>query len=585
MKQFFKFMFASMLGFILTCVIIFFIALGIFHSAIKKEVVTVPKNTILHLKLNNQISDRTSNNPMKNFDFNTFKPKYIPGLNDILKDIKKAKTDDHIKGIYLDLSYMPAGIATIEEIRNALTDFKSSGKFIISYSEVYTQKTYYLASVSDKIYLNPQGVLIFKGLNAQMMFLKGTLDKLDIDVQIVRHGKFKSAVEPFMLNKMSKENREQLQTYVSSIWDHIVNNISDSRGIRINKLNEIADNLLIQKPEDAVKYHFIDKLMYKDELLDEFHKQLSTKKNKKISFMSLDKYSYVPSPKIKRFRNKIAVIYASGSIKSGEGDEQSIGSEKISKVIRKARLDTTVKAVVFRVNSPGGSALASEIIWREVSLTKKVKPVIVSMGNLAASGGYYISCAANKIIASPNTITGSIGVFGIIPNFKGLFNNKLGITFDNVKTNKNSGFISVNRPMTTYEREVLKKEIENVYQTFIKHVAEGRNMTVAAVDKIGQGRVWSGVDAKRIGLIDGFGGLDKAVKIAASMAELKNYRIVSMPKQKLPFVQLIEDITGKKHSSFIKKELGVNYKYYDYLQSISKMKGIQARMPYMINIY
>lgn len=574
-----------MLGFILTCVIIFFIALGIFHSAIKKEVVTVPKNTILHLKLNNQISDRTSNNPMKNFDFNTFKPKYIPGLNDILKDIKKAKTDDHIKGIYLDLSYMPAGIATIEEIRNALTDFKSSGKFIISYSEVYTQKTYYLASVSDKIYLNPQGVLIFKGLNAQMMFLKGTLDKLDIDVQIVRHGKFKSAVEPFMLNKMSKENREQLQTYVSSIWDHIVNNISDSRGIRINKLNEIADNLLIQKPEDAVKYHFIDKLMYKDELLDEFHKQLSTKKNKKISFMSLDKYSYVPSPKIKRFRNKIAVIYASGSIKSGEGDEQSIGSEKISKVIRKARLDTTVKAVVFRVNSPGGSALASEIIWREVSLTKKVKPVIVSMGNLAASGGYYISCAANKIIASPNTITGSIGVFGIIPNFKGLFNNKLGITFDNVKTNKNSGFISVNRPMTTYEREVLKKEIENVYQTFIKHVAEGRNMTVAAVDKIGQGRVWSGVDAKRIGLIDGFGGLDKAVKIAASMAELKNYRIVSMPKQKLPFVQLIEDITGKKHSSFIKKELGVNYKYYDYLQSISKMKGIQARMPYMINIY
>jgi len=589
MKQFFKFMFASMTGTLLIIIILFFIMMGILMSVAsfsKKEIVIVPKNTVLQLKFDEPITDRSSNNPLENFNFYSMKSGESIGLNEILDNIKKAKSDENIKGIYLDLSAISAGVATLEEIRNALIDFKSSKKFIISYSESYSQKAYYIASISDKIYLNPQGTLDFKGLSGEIMFYKGLLEKLDVNVQIIRHGKFKSAVEPFILDKMSKPNREQTLKYITSIWDHLLNGISESRKISVNELNAIADSFRIQKAEDAVKYKLADKLMYKDEILAELRSRLGIKENAKISMMSIDKYFNAPDKqrKISKTKYKIAVIYAIGEIESGNGNDKTIGSERISEAIRCARLDSTVKAVVLRVNSPGGSALASDVIWREVVLTKKVKPIVASMGDVAASGGYYISCAASKIIADPNTITGSIGVFGMVPNLKGLLNNKLGITVDNIKTNNHADFGTIYRPMTGKEKEFYQTDVENIYHSFIAHVAEGRGMTVAQVDSIGQGRVWCGIDAKGIGLIDDFGGLDKAIETAAKLAKISDYKLQSLPLQKDAFTKIIENLSGNSEEILMKKEFGDAYDYFQYIQSIKNMKGVQARLPYMINI-
>jgi len=589
MKQFFKFMLASMTGCLFTFIIIFiflFILISSISSFSKKEVVVVSENTVLSLTFDQPIFDRTSNNPFENIDFATFKATNLIGLNDIIKNIRKAKTDNRIKGIYLDLSTIDAGIATVEEIRNALIDFKKSKKFIISYGEVYTQKAYYLASVSDKIYMNPEGILDFKGLNAQVMFIKGALQKLEIEPQVIRHGKYKSAIEPLILDKMSDASKEQTLTFINSIWEVMIKNISESRNISITELNDIADSLKTQNPEDAVNCKLIDKLMYKDEVLSDLRYRLGIKENKKINMISLLKYKDVPENlKPKHSKNKIAVIFATGDIISGEGDERSIGSEKLSETIRDARNDSSIKAIVLRINSPGGSALASEVIWREVYLTSKIKPIVASMGDVAASGGYYIACAANKIIASPNTITGSIGVFGILPNMKGLFNNKLGITFDNVKTNKYADLGDISRPLNESEMLVIQNSIERIYKTFITHVADGRKMTIAQIDSIGQGRVWSGLDAKRIGLIDDFGGLDKAIVLAASFAKLDNYKLIDLPKQKDPFSQIVEQLTGNVKINLISNELGDGYKYYEYIKSLTKMSGVQARLPYNIDIY
>lgn len=578
-----------MAGFILVFIIFFFIMMAIaisLSSFSKKEIVIVPKNTVLHLKLNEVIPDRSSNNPFENINFFSLKSLNPPGLNEILKNIKKAETDENIKGIYLDLSFVPSGIATVEEIRNALLDFKKTGKFIISYAEVYTQKAYYLASVADSIYLNPEGIVEFKGLNGEIMFYKGLLEKMDVDIQIIRHGKFKSAVEPFILDKMSDANKEQTLKYLSSIWNHLLDGISDSRKISKDDLNMIADSLRVQKAADAVTYKLADKLVYKDELLAALRTKLGIGEKNKISLMTMSRYMNAPdkSKKITKSKDKIAVIYAIGQIECGKGNDKTIGSDRISEAIRKARLDSTVKAIVFRVNSPGGSALASDVIWREVALAKKVKPVVASMGNVAASGGYYISCAATKIVADHSTITGSIGVFGLVPNLKGLFNEKLGITFDNVKTNNYADFGTITRALTESERAVYLSDVENIYQTFIKHVADGRNMSTDQVDSIGQGRVWSGIDAKDIGLIDEFGGLEKAIELAAKLAKIVEYKIQSLPEQKDPFTQILESLSGESDDALLKKELGDAYEYYQYIQNVKNMKGVQARLPYYINI-
>lgn len=583
MKQFFKFTFASMLGFLLAGFLLILITVGIIVSAVssgKNETVFVPDKTILLLTLDQPVNDRSSDNPFAHINFTRPDVSTQLGLNDIIGCLQKAKSDKNVKGIYLELTDIPSGQATIEEIRNALIDFRKSGKFIVSYAEVFTQKSYYLASVSDKIYLNPAGEMEFKGMVAQVMFFKGLLDKIDVEAQVIRHGKFKSAIEPFTLDKMSEPNKVQTLTFISGMWNHLLDGISASRKVSVDDLNAIASGYKIQSPEDAVNLKMVDKLMYKDEVLDELKNRVGAKSIKDLKLMKLGKYAKAPEADKKSSNDKIAVIYASGDIVSGEGNEESVGSERISKAIRKARLDDNVKAIVLRVNSPGGSALASDIIWREMLLAKKAKPVVVSMGNVAASGGYYIACAADKIFAYPNTITGSIGVFGIIPNLKGMFNKNLGITFDEVKTNPYADYIPVTRPMSDAEKMIITHNIESIYGTFTKHVSEGRKMTVAQIDSIGQGRVWSGVDAKRIGLVDEFGGLTDAIKEAAKMAKLKDFSTLELPEQKDTFEQLMETFTGDNTSVYMKKELGAAYPYFSYLSRMSRMQGVQALMPY-----
>lgn len=588
MKSFFKYLLASVLGVLLAGILMFLIIIGGIGAMVSSQdqAVKIKSNTVLHVELNQLIMDRSNNNPMESFDFTSFRPSPQLGLNDILKNIKKAKSDPNIDGIYLDLTFIQAGIATIEEIRNALIDFKESGKFIISYSDTYTQPTYYLASVADKIYLNPEGLLIFVGLRSEIMFYKDALKKLGVEPQIIRHGKFKSAVEPFMYNKMSDENREQVMTYMGSIWNHMLEGISKEREISIKKLNELADNLTLRKAELAVKNGLIDGVKYKDEVLAELAELTNKTDDKKIEHISLAKYTKVTDKKRKSLgKNKIAVVYASGTVIMGEGGEGTIGSDRISRAIRKARKDSSVKAIVFRVNSGGGSALASEVIWREIKLAQEVKPVIASLGDVAASGGYYIVAPAQKIIASPNSITGSIGVFGLFFTGKELLNDKLGIHVDVAKTNNFSDIGSFTRPFTAEEREVFQFMVEDFYDTFITKVGEGRNMAKEEVDAIGQGRVWSGANAIDIGLIDGFGGLEDAIELAAEAANLETYRIVDYPKLKDPFQQLLEDLQGNVKTSILKQELGTEYKYYESLKNITEQQGLQARIPYEIDIY
>jgi protease-4 len=591
MRQFFKFLFASMLGFVLGSILLFFILIGMISAAVKtfddEKVTEVKSNSMLFLDFEKPIVDRASKNPFENINFNSFESEPSAGLNTILENLRKAKTDKNIKGIYMELSTINTGIATVEEIRNALIDFKKSGKTIISYSEVYTQKSYYLASVADKIYMNPQGAMELKGLGAEIMFYKGLLDKIEVETQVIRHGRFKSAVEPFILDKMSNDNRLQTRGFMQSIWNFMLNNIATSRKLSFEELNTLTNNFSIREPEDAIKYKLIDKLVYKDEVLEEL-KTLTgiTKKDENPQLITLSKYSKSPSSEKKSLKDdQIAIIYASGEIESGEGGSDKIGSETVSKAIREARLNDKIKAIVLRVNSPGGSALASEVIWREAELANKVKPVVVSMGDVAASGGYYISAASRKIFASPNTITGSIGVFGLIFNAQKMLNNKLGITIDTVKTNRLSDFGSMTRPLTAEEKQIFQQGVEKVYDTFTKRVANGRKMEQANVDSIGQGRVWSGVEAKNIGLIDEFGGLNDAIAAAAKMANLSKYRTVELPKQKDPFKEILAELGNEAETKYLNYKLGDEAKYFNKAQDLLKMQGIQARLPYVIDFY
>jgi protease-4 len=583
-------MFASMLGTFIMSVILFFVFMGIiasFASMMEKEETKLTDNTLLHMELNSDIMDRAPSDPFSSIDFASMEPKKTLGLNDILKNLDKAARDPKIKGIYLDLTSLSAGMATIEEIRDGLLEFKKSGKFMIAYSESYSQGSYFLASTADKIYLNPEGMLDFHGISAELMFFKGTIEKLDAEMQIIRHGKYKSAVEPFMLDKMSDENREQMMALIDGIWGTILSGISDSRGISKGELNRIADGLLLKTPEDAVKFKFVDELKYKDEILAELKERLSVEKDDDIKTVSLAKYTLAADPSTEKpdRKNKIAVVYALGEIGSGEGSDESIGSERISKAIRKARTDDKVKAIVLRVNSPGGSALASDVILREVKLAVKEKPVVVSMGDVAASGGYYISCAASKIFADKSTITGSIGVLGMIPNLEKTMKEKLGITFDYAMSNENSNFMTINRPLTPYQKEVIQGYIEDVYSTFVSHVSEGRNMPSDKVDAIGQGRVWIGSDSKGINLIDEFGGLTDAIEAAKELANLTTYTIKDLPEQEDPFEKILNDLFGDASvESRLKSELGDNYRLYQYLKYWKEATGVQARMPFDIYV-
>ncbi|MGN8069159.1 signal peptide peptidase SppA [Mucilaginibacter sp. SG564] len=594
MKQFFKFVLATIVGVIVSSIVIVIIVAaiigGLIASAGSDKTVDVEPNSVLHMAFTAPITERTPNNPLAGLGILGLDKDKSTGLNDILANIKKAKTDSNIKGIYLDESYMVSGQATTEEIRNALIDFKKSGKFIVAYSEIYTQGFYYLASVADKVYMNPKGIFELKGFNSEVTFLKGALDKLGIEVQIIKVGTFKSAVEPLFLTKMSDANRLQVTSYLGSLYDHFLTGISKSRGINKDSLFNYANNGLVQLPEDAVKLKLIDGLKYKDEILNDLKVRTGTPNKNDLNSVELADYTKSSSDKDNKddaasSKNRIAVVYASGEISGGEGDDNTIGSERISKALRKVRLDDKVKAVVLRVNSPGGSSLASDVIWREVMLTKKVKPIIVSMGDVAASGGYYISCAADSIIAQPNTITGSIGIFAILPNMQKLFNDKLGVTFDGVKTGKYADLGNIGRPLTPEERLILQNNVNRGYDDFTKAVAEGRHKTQEYINSIGQGRVWTGEQALKNGLVDRLGNINDAIASAAKKANIKNYNLVAYPEQKSFLNQLSGDVTAEARCRILQSELGDNYKVYEQIKSVTQMmRTPQARMPYSIEI-
>lgn len=586
MKSFFKYVFATVVGIIIVSLFLFLISLGIVSALVasQSKTVEIKPNSILYLKLDQEIVDRKPSLP---FDIGTLSKTSKLGLNTLLADIKKAEKDDNIKGIHMDLSVVRAGIGTIEEIRNALLDFKESGKFVTVYSEMLSQGGYYLATAADEIYINPVGMMEWVGLRAQSPFFKHALKKLDVEATIIRHGKFKSAGEPFFKDKYSDENRAQLNKVITAYWEHILANIEEQRSIESSKLNEIAEKLLLKDTKSAYQFGMVDSLLYKDQVIDILKEKTGISLDKDLRMVSLSEYTNVPKQKEYKglAKDKIAVVYASGEIRSGKGDEQTIGSDKFAKAIRKARRDSAVKAIVVRVNSPGGSALASDVIWRELYLAKQVKPVVVSMGDVAASGGYYIACMADSIIAQPTTLTGSIGVFGMHMNMKGLFS-KYGITFDVEKTNEYADFLSGLRSASPYELSFWQSMVDSIYTTFVRRVDDGRALSYDEIDAIGQGRIWSGIDALEIGLIDKFGGLNDAIEIAKNMAGLdEKYRIVELPKLEDPFEKIIKELTQNASLRSLERKLGIHGDYINSLRLLYENQGILARMPYDILIY
>ncbi len=580
-------MFASLFGFIIGGFLLILILVGIAGSIASggadEKSVTLKENSVLNLRLNYIIPERTHKNPFELFDIPGMTGGKSIGLNDILDNIKKASEDSHIKGIYLGADISPNSYASLEEIRNALIAFKKTGKFIIAYAEIMDEHSYYVASAADRIYLNPSGEIILNGFSTQVFYIKGMLDKIGVEPELIRHGKYKAAGEPLIADKMSEANRHQIEGYMGSLYNHFLKNIAKSRHKDLNEMTEIVNKLLVQNPSDAIRLGIIDSVKYEDEVDNLLKGKLGLGEKDKVELVSMSKYKNV-SVNTSISDNKIAVVYCVGDIVSGKGDDQTMGSEKIAETIRKVREDDKYKALVLRINSPGGSAMASDIIWREVVLCKKKKPVIVSMGDVAASGGYYIAAPADVIVAEPNTITGSIGVFGMMINAKELLNEKLGIKIETVKFGDFSDLGSPDRPLNEGERKIIQNSIDRIYTDFVKRVSEGRHLTEAQVDSIAQGRVWSGFEAKQIGLVDEFGGLNKAIEIAAKKAKLNEYRTVALPEMNDPFSELLSNLRDNASSYFMKKELGSNYAQYLQIKNVMKYQGIQARMSYDIKI-
>ena len=589
MKDFIKFTVATVVGLLLTFAIIFVLSIitmvGVVSSDNAKTI--VQENSVLNLNINGVIEERSKENP---FSFLPVADKFdSTGLDEILSAIKNAKEDKNIKGILIQAGIMSSGFASLEEIRAALLDFKESGKFIVAYGDTYTQGLYYLASVADKIMLNPQGLIEWRGLASQPMFYKDLLQKIGIEMQIFKVGTYKSAVEPFVATSMSEANREQVNVFLNSIWGKVCEGVSISRNIPIDRLNNIADNLTsMHKAEEAISCGLADTLIYKTDVRAYLKQLADINEDDKIHLVSVSEMSNVEksTPRDKS-GNIIAVYYAYGEIdgqsSSLSGEQEGIISDKVAKDLRKLEKDDDVKAVVLRVNSPGGSAFGSEQIWYAVTQLKTKKPVIVSMGDYAASGGYYISCAADTIVADPTTLTGSIGIFGMYPNLKGL-SDKIGVSFDMVKTNEMSDFGTTVRPMTESEKAFMQTHINNGYDTFLTRVSDGRNIDKVELDKIAQGRVWTGKDALNLKLVDVLGGLDKAIEIATAKAGIESYTLKNYPD-----TGSILDMFSNKTSDYIKSqifksELGKFYQPFRMLERVNKMDPIQARIPFELNI-
>lgn len=577
---------AVIVGLLVFSVLSFFILAGIIAaiSASDSEV-KVKENTVLQLNLNGRVLvERTNENDPDFSSVGLFGGVSTVGLANIKRAINAAKDNDNIKGIYLKAGFFSAGQAGLKEIRDALVDFKDSGKFIISYDEVYGESGYYLSSVADEIYLNPSGMMEFNGFASEVVFLKGMFQKIEVEPVVFRVGDFKSAVEPFLLDKMSDENRLQTETFLNDLNAIALKEISESRSIALDRITEINQQMLVRKVQDAVELTMVDNLWYEDQVIDHMKEKMGLKEDDKINLINITRMNAATSSKNKLSKNRIAVIIAEGDIVDGRA-EDAISSEVFKEEVRKARKNDDIKAVVIRINSPGGSALASEVIWRELEECSKVKPVIASMGEVAASGGYYIAAAADTIVAQPNTITGSIGIFALWFNAQGLLNNKLGITTDVVKTGQFSDFGSLSRKLTDGEKAIFQNQVEQGYDTFLSRVSSGRNMSKEAVMEVASGRVWSGVRAQELGLVDVLGGLEDAIKIAATKADIADdYRVIYYPESKPWFERFLSQFTNDVQAFYNTKKYGELYPIMKQVEKINQYKGVMVRLPYDIEV-
>jgi len=580
---------ATIVGIFIFCMIFFFgiIIIGAIAGG-DEDTVSVKKNSVIELDLSKVTLDYAGKTNYK--DFGYFEAEH-DGVTDILNAIEAAKTDDKIRGISILNNQSQLGLAQSKAVRDKLEEFKKSGKFVYAYANFFTQGEYYLNSVADQVYLNPMGEVDFKGLSAEILYMKDLQEKTGVKMEVIRHGKYKSAVEPFLTQEMSPENREQMTVLLNSVWSTIVSDIAKSRKLTVVQLNAIANSLGARTPELALANKLVDKVAYEDEYHDAIRAKLKLDKKEKYDFVSITDYAKKAASTVEDYSKNdiIAIIYAQGEIMDGEGDVNIIGEGSINRSLKEAREDDDVKAIVLRVDSPGGNALTSELIWREIEITKKVKPVVVSMGNYAASGGYYIAANADRIFAEPNTITGSIGVFGMLPNMNQLGKN-IGINAEQVKTHDNASGYSVFEPIDENFKGYVLESIERIYATFLKRVADGRKMTTAQVDAIGQGRVWTGVDAHKLGLVDEIGGLDAAIKYAAKLGKTSSYRTENYPEYEKSFDDLLANFTGmamfKTKEQLLKEQLGEEgFQMLEQIKRVKSRKGIQAMMPYEIEIH
>lgn len=588
--KFLRELLAAILGVMIATAIMFFIFMLIVSASVsafgEDKSISVKTNSILELNLERAIKDYSPkiSDPIE--EILGMDDEKI-GLQEILNAIENAKSDEKIKAISINTLYINGGIAQTQAIRDKLLDFKESGKPILAYADFYTQKNYYLSSVADSIFINPVGGTDFRGLVSEILYFKDFQDKVGFKMEVIRHGKYKSAVEPFLTNEMSDANKEQISSFLNSIWGELTDDIALSRNKTVEEINVTADNLLIRNPTLGIQNNMIDGELFNDEYENKLKSLLDIDSGSPLNSVSIADYIASGKGRIKSTaKDKIAIVYAQGEIRYGEGDVEYIGQEKIIDALKKIRKDKNIKAVVLRVNSPGGSALASDMIWRELEITKKEKPLVVSMGNYAASGGYYIACNAHKILAEPTTITGSIGVFGMIPNFSQLADN-IGINAEQVGTNKQSLGYSPFEPMTEEFHNYAKESIEDIYKTFVERVASGRNMSFAQVDSIGQGRVWTGKEALKNGLIDKLGNLEDAIKLAAELAEIEDYRTTDYPRYTRDFKDAFKpfSLSAKAKENLLKEELGLeNYNIYKNIKQFSELKGVQARLPFIIEI-
>lgn len=582
MRTFFKVFFACLLALLVFSLIIFLFTTGYISGLVSREPEPVGGKAVLVVNLLDNYLEIPEANP---FEKLKGEGGSVPSIYDVVRLIAHAKNDSTIKGIYIKAGNNVNGFGTSEEIRNALLSFKSSGKFIYAYGDIISQRAYHVADVAEKLYCNPKGGVDWKGFSMQMVYLKGTLEKLQIEPQIFYAGKFKSATEPFREYHMTDANRIQTTELLHDMYAHFLTGVHEQRRLDTAELHRLANGDLVQFASDALKYRLVDGLRYDDEVKDEIKNRLKIGKYEKINFVTLSRYHQSVNFR-QRGTNKIAVIYAQGDINSGSGDNQSIGSDAYINLIRKARLDNTIKAIVLRINSGGGSSLASSSILREMTLARKEKPVLVSFGDVAASGAYYLACQADSIFAQPNTITGSIGVFTMIPNMQQFFNNKLGMTFDEVSTSPQANQYTISRPLTEMQKRMIQTSVDSTYKDFVAAVAQGRKKDTAYIHTIAQGRVWSGTQGLRIGLVDRIGGLQDAVASAARMSKLSEYRLVEYPEPKSLFEMIFGSYKKEMQEKAIREEIGVDsYRSYQMLKSVKAMMGQeQTRLPFSMEI-